>query len=383
MNPVPTRCWQFRNPVHVCFGAGSRAALPPLIKGQRILVVTTRRGRAQFLADPVLKTLANTNITWVDSVASNPGLVETQAEIDRLASQTFDQIIAFGGGSAMDVAKALSAALTPGLRTHDLAALIARPNDHLDRPLVPVHAVPTTAGTGAEVTPFATIWDHSNHKKFSLASPRLFPVTAVVDPELTYNMPELATFSTGLDAMNQAFESVWNRNRTPLTILMAARAIPLALEALPRLKSDLTDHKARALIAEASLLAGMCISQTRTALCHSISYPITAHFDMPHGLACTFSMSAIAQAVLADAPQGLDDVARLSGQGDAAVLVGRLDAVLDTVGLSTLTARWLPEPRSALLDLCDEMVTPGRADNFVLPVDTNFLADIISKSVDD
>ncbi|MFN3825402.1 MAG: phosphonoacetaldehyde reductase [Pseudorhodobacter sp.] len=380
MQVGPAQPWAFHNPVKVHFGAGCRKVLAGVLAGQKLLVVTTARGRVQFTADPHLGGI-QAGLTWVDSVSPNPGLAETQAEIDRLAGQSFDAVLAFGGGSAMDAAKALAAALTPGLDCRDLATLIAEPAAHLDRALLPVHAVTTTSGTGAEVTPFATIWDHRRRKKLSLASPRLFPVTAIIDPELTHGLPRAATLGTGLDAMNQAFESVWNRNRTPVTTLMAARAIGLALAAMPRLAADLEDHDARVMIAEASLLAGLCISQTRTALCHSMSYPLTAHFGIAHGLACAATMSAVAHAVLEAAPEGLAEVAALNGLADAAALVARLDAVLDGVGLRALVAADLPGLEAALA-LRPEMVTPGRSDNFILAVDGDVLAQVLARSFD-
>ena len=338
-------------------------------------MVTTARGRAQFSADPLLGALP-AKLVWVDSIRPNPGLRDVQAEIDRLAGESLDAVLAFGGGSAMDAAKALAAALTPDLASRDLASLIAQPGQYLDRPLLPVWAVPTTSGTGSEVTPFATIWDHAQRRKLSLASPRLFPACAVVDPDLTHDLPAMATLSTGLDALNQAFESVWNRNRRPLTQLMAARAIDLALNALPRLQADPGDHAARAMIAEASLLAGLCISQTRTAICHAMSYPLTAYFDIPHGLACAASMSAVAHHVLAHAPECLQDIAGHLGAGDARDLVARLDAVLEQLGLGAQLAALLPA-YDRLLALRDQMYTPGRSDNFILPVDPTLLAALI------
>ena len=370
--------WNFHNPVNVLFGAESRKALVNQLSGQKLLVVTTARGRAQFTADHHLGSI-KADLTWVDSVSPNPGLTQTQAEIDRLASQRFDAVLAFGGGSAIDAAKALAAALSPGLGCRDLATLIAQPGLHLDRALLPLHAVSTTSGTGAEVTPFATIWDHENRKKLSLASPRLFPITAVVDPELTHDLPPDATLSTSLDAMNQAFESVWNRNRSPVTTLMAARAIKLSLEAIPRLHATPADHSARAQIAEASLLAGLCISQTRTAICHSMSYPLTAHFDVPHGLACAFSMAAVAELVVEKAPAGLNEVAALTGHGSADILVGALKSMLNGLDLKTRCKALLPNTE-AILALRGEMHTPGRADNFVLPMDEATMLRIIEQS---
>ncbi len=370
--------WTFNNPVKVHFGAGCRKTLAGQLAGQKLLVVTTARGRAQFTADPHMGTI-QADLTWMDRVQPNPGLTDTQAEIDRLAGQNFDAVLAFGGGSAMDAAKALAAALAPGLPCRDLATLIADPGTHLDRPLLPLHAITTTSGTGAEVTPFATIWDHENRRKLSLASPRLFPQTAIVDPELTHGLPRAATLSTSLDALNQAFESVWNRNRTPLTTLMAARAIALALDAIPRLAADPGDHTARAMIAETSLLAGLCISQTRTAICHSISYPLTAHFGLSHGMACAFTMGAVADLVLERAPEALSEVARLSGHGTAAALVAALRDLLAALDISAQCRAALPGTE-ALLALRAEMHTPGRADNFSFEMNDDILARVLTRS---
>lgn len=377
MNFSQSKSWAFHNPVEVHFGAGIRRVLAKQVHGKSVLVVTTTRGRKQFNADAILSKLEdNAKLTWVDTVQPNPGLAETQVEIDRLSGQHFDAVIAFGGGSAMDAAKALAAALTPEIECRDLALLIADPGKYLTMALLPIHAVTTTSGTGSEVTLFATIWDHENKKKLSLLSPRLFPKTAIVDPELTYGIPHATTLSTGLDALNQAFESVWNKNRTPLSTLFAARAIALALQALPKLNTDLNNHAARAAIAEASLLAGLCISQTRTAICHSISYPLTAHFDVPHGLACAFTMRAVARICLEGAPEGLQEVALINGYGSADSLIAALENLLEELHLDKFTKALLPDT-DALVALGPEMVTPGRSDNFILPVDGPLLEKIL------
>lgn len=378
MQGTQVQSWNSYNPTKVLFGAGSRASLVNIVRGRKILAVGTARGRQQFESDPVVGNL-DAEIHWVDNVRPNPGLTETQREIDRLAGSEFHAVLAFGGGSAIDAAKALTAALSPYARSRNLAELIARPQDLLPPWLLPIHAVPTTSGTGSEVTPFATIWDHENRKKLSLASPLLFPRTAIVDPELTYGLPREATLSTGLDALNQAFESVWNRNRIPMTVMMAGRAIRLALEALPRLSVDLDDQQARSQIAEASLLAGLCISQTRTAICHSISYPLTAHFDIAHGYACAYTMAAVAREVLAEQPSLLNDVARLVGKASGEALVAALAEVLERVNLRAGIADKIGDLKTVLA-LRPQMSTPGRSDNFILPVTDDLLARTLAAS---
>lgn len=370
--------WDFYNPVRVYFGSECRSVLGSKLAGLKVLVVTTLRGREQFVKDPILSNI-NAEFVWVTSVTSNPSLAQIQFEIDRLAGNSYDAVLAFGGGSAIDAAKALAAALTPGQRSRDLATLIASPELHLTRPILNIYAVTTTSGTGSEVTPFATIWDHDNRKKLSLTSDKLFPTAAIVDPELTYTLPRAETLSTGLDALNQAFESVWNHNRTSVSTLLAARAIGLALKAIPKLAANIENQEARNWLSEASVLSGLCISQTRTAICHSISYPLTAHFGIAHGLACAFTMGAVADLVLKNSPLGLAEVAVLNNLPTPNALVEKLNDVLSASNLSAECHARLPSVE-ALLGLRAEMHTKGRADNFVLEINDKLLYDVLTKS---
>src|SRR5690606_30104611 len=146
------------------------------------------------------------------------------------------------------------------------------------------------AGTGSEVTPFSTIWDGQGAKKYSVATPRLFPQKALLFPELTGTLPWDVTVCTGLDALSQCLESVWNRRATPLTSAIATDGIRKIFQALPELKQNLGHLPSRQLMMEASLFSGLCISQTRTAMAHAVSYPLTAHFGTPHGIACSFTL---------------------------------------------------------------------------------------------
>lgn len=371
--------WTFTNPVRIHFGAGTRSQLHGMILDRSVLLVTTDRGHQHLVADPVLgAAIGGARITWYTGVTPNPGLHETQAVIDQLSGQTFDLVLAFGGGSVIDSAKALAAALVPGAGCCDLAELIGDPG--LIHAALPILALPTTAGTGAEVTPFATLWDHRARRKLSLASRHLFPQVAITDPELTHGLPAVHTFSTGLDALNQAFESVWNRNATPLTLGFAGRAIGLALAALPRLSADIDDREARALMAEASLLAGLAISQTRTAICHAISYPLTAHFGLAHGWACAATMDAVLHSVLLHAPQNLAAIAPQAGFTDAVTLAEAAGNVMQDLQVKQRFQN-VVSTHDALLVLMPEMVTPGRSDNFILNADRNYLRQILMSSI--
>ncbi|UYO00435.1 MAG: phosphonoacetaldehyde reductase [Devosia sp.] len=371
--------WAFHNPTRVHFGAGAREKLGPMLAGKSVLVVTTRRGRAQLTKDRLLGASLPTGVVFVDTVLPNPGLADLQAGIDALSDRRLDCVVGFGGGSALDAAKAYSVALAGEAPTRTLQTLIERPSDWSQLNAIPLIALPTTSGTGSEVTSFATVWDHENRRKLSLAGPAVSPHTAIVDPELTHGLPMDATASTGLDALNQACESAWNRNASPVTLAMAGRAIGLALRALSVLQSDLGNEAARAELAEASLLAGLCISQTRTALCHSMSYPITAHFGVSHGYACAFTMSAVAERAMAHDSARFDDLARVAGYSGRGALLSAIADIVKQFDVSGIVRRAVPDSAS-LVALTGEMVTPGRADNYIVPLAPNAVGAILEQS---
>ena len=355
--------WHFHNPVRLQVGRGCRQALLASLP-ERLLVVTTQRGRRQLAADGVLGALAhNPQVLWVDSVTENPGLAYLQAEIDRLKPCRFDAVLAFGGGSAMDASKVLNVALSPTCQPHSLEALLRDAALHAGAQPRPLFAVPTTAGTGSEVTPFATVWDHQQKKKLSLAGPAMFPTSAWVDAALTDSVPLEVTVSTGLDAINQAAESIWNKNANPITLGYACRALQLGLSALPQLAKGEGGTLAREQMAEASLLAGLAISHTRTALCHSISYPLTAHFGVPHGLACAFTMPAVLRHNLLAEDGRFAWVAQvLTGSAQSSALLECFESLHQALGVRERVRAYLPD-LPALLTLQNQMLTPGRAGN--------------------
>lgn len=358
--------WGFYNPVRIRFGRDCRGQFVDALAGQRLLVVTTPRGRRQIQADALLGgLLAAAQVEWVDGITENPGLADLQVSIDQLRGRRpYNLALAFGGGSAIDAAKVINTALALPADRLRLAELLAHPQWLVGVQPRPLYAFSTTAGTGSEVTPFATIWDHERRKKLSLAASAVFPHTACIDPALTDSLPLAATVSTGLDAINQAAESIWNRNATPITLAYATRALQLGLAALPRLASGQSDQqRARDGMAEAGLLAGLAISHTRTALCHSISYPITAHFGVPHGLACAFTMPAVLRHNLRADDGRFRQVAQaVTGSPDVQALVARFDELHAVMRVRERVREKVPSLQ-ALLALEDGMFTPGRADN--------------------
>jgi alcohol dehydrogenase len=191
----------------------------------------------------------------------------------------------------------------------------------------------------------------------------VYPDVALLVPELTLSLPHDETLYTGLDAVSHALESLWNRNRTSVSEAHAVQALRLAVHALPRVLAVPSDLSARRQMQQASLLAGMAISHTRTAIAHAISYPLTSHFGVPHGLACSFSLPRIIEAYL-----GESEVAHIH------TLLRQVGDMLSSFGLHERLARYAS--RDQIAGVKSEMYQPGRADNFVgtLDLDT-FLAD--------
>jgi len=368
--------WTLSTPVALHFGEGLFHRLGKIATGQRIMLVTsagfTRRGLTARVAD----LLGNRLIGVLDQVESNPGLTEMDAEALNLRAQRPDQLIAIGGGSVLDTAKVLTAIVgAPDGWT--LARHFAGAAPLLDWPSPSLIAVPTTAGTGSEVTPFATVWDKTAAKKLSLAGPTLLPTLALLDPELTLDLPEDVGVSTGLDAISQAIESLWSRKSNAVTEAWSMQALRLALPTLAQIVVDPRDIKARRAMMEASLLAGLAISHTRTALAHAMSYPLTAHYGLPHGLACSFTLPAIlefnAQA------KDFSPVAQTLGYGSVAALQAGLVDLLSRLDVAGRVRRWVPD-LGAMTALVEEMITPGRSDNNIRQADFDDLRAILGRT---
>lgn len=368
--------WTLSTPVALHFGEGLFQRLGEIATGQRIMLVTsagfTRRGLTARVSD----LLGNRLIGVLDQVESNPGLVEMDAEAVVLRGLHPDQLIAIGGGSVLDTAKVLTAILgAPHGWT--LARHFTGEAPLLDWPRPSLIAIPTTAGTGSEVTPFATVWDRAASRKLSLAGPALLPTLAMLDPELTLDLPEDIGVSTGLDAISQAIESLWSRKSNVVTEAWALQALRLALPTLARIVADPRDIIARRAMMEASLLAGLAISHTRTALAHSMSYPLTAHHGLPHGLACSFTLPAILE-FNAQAKDFLPMAQTLGYASVAALQAGLVDLLLG-LGVAGRLRRWVPD-LGAMTALVGEMITPGRSDNNIRQADFDDLRAILQRT---
>ncbi|ARU90646.1 iron-containing alcohol dehydrogenase PsrA [Pseudomonas sp. M30-35] len=282
---------QFYNPVATYFGGGSLGQIVALTEGQAVALVTFPEARALGLIDKIQTLLGDRLIHVIEDVQPNPDVAQLRATYQGFWQQAghCQTVLAVGGGSVIDTAKALIVGTESG-EFDELLALLASGKPFTPSRSKALIAAPTTAGTGSEVTPWATIWDSALQEKYSLHLPCTWPTAAIIDPDLMVTVPVGVTVSTGLDALSHALESIWNVNANPISDTFAISAIEDILDCLPRLQRNLTNRELRSRMALAALKAGLAFSNTKTALAHSISYQMTLRHGLPHGIACSFTL---------------------------------------------------------------------------------------------
>ena len=325
----------FHNPVSIHSGRGSLECLPGILAGRRVAVVTFPEARGLGLVARLERLLKEALVTVIEDVRPNPDVAQLAGLYNRFweGGGAYDAIVAVGGGSAIDTAKALMVGTASG-RFDELVALLATGKPFSPACIKPLIAVPTTAGTGSEVTPWATIWDSGNQKKYSLHLDQTWPEAAVIDPELMLSVPAGTTVSTGLDALSHALESIWNVNANPVSDTFAVSAVQDIFECLPALSKDLANLELRERMALAALKAGMAFSNTKTALAHSISYEMTLRHGLAHGIACSFTLPIVLQKAWAKSPDRDVTLQRLFGP-DLGQGMKRLREFLTGLGVKT------------------------------------------------
>ena len=294
--------FEFATATRVIFGCGRWSELPLLARefGGRALVVTGRNARH---AEKILPALHAQNITTVSfTVATEPtiALAQSGAELARRADCQL--VIALGGGSVIDAGKAIAALATNHGEALDYLEVIGRAQPLTHAPL-PFIAVPTTAGTGAEATRNAVLHSPEHRLKVSLRSPLMLPRIALVDPELTRDLPPALTASTGLDALTQLIEPFVSKRANPMTDALCRESIPRAARSLRRTFDDGGNMEARTDLALASLHGGMALANAGLGAVHGFAAPIGGMFQAPHGAVCAALLADVMQCNLETARQ--------------------------------------------------------------------------------
>lgn len=314
-----------------------------------------------------MEALAPEGIRIVSGFSSDPTVDDLRGCLTALSGRKVERLVCVGGGSTIDMGKALCAMLgmeggAPESYDGLCEAIQNKRYVRADRGIELI-AFPTTAGTGSEVTPWATIWDLRGDRKLSVDMPALTPDLAAVVPGFTTHMPARLTLSTGLDALAQAMESFWSRARDPLCQALALEGIRRIRTHLPAALSRPGEMGHREGMCLGALLSGLAFSRTRTTACHSISYPITIRHGVEHGLAVAVT---------------LEEVARIDRSA-----VPEIERIYDIFGGPQGLHRWLEETSRPIQPLrlsamgitaqdlpalVDGAFTQGRMDNNPVPL---------------
>jgi len=277
--------FQFATAARIVFGAGTVEQVAPAAAGmgQRALVVTGGSARRAFMLVDALRSAGVA--VKLFSVRGEPSIPAVRAGVEAGRAAGCDVVVSFGGGSPIDAGKAIASILANGGDPLDYLEVVGRGNP-ITRPSLPFIAVPTTAGTGSEVTRNAVLASPEHKVKASLRSPYLLPRLAVVDPDLTLLLPRAITATTGLDALTQLIEPYVSARANPLTDLFCLEGIRRAARALPRVCADGADRSAREDMALASLLGGLSLANAGLGVVHGFAAPVGGMFPAPHGAVC-------------------------------------------------------------------------------------------------
>ena len=323
--------FEFATATRIIFGPGTLREIGPLARefGSRALVVT---GSSPRRAESLLALLGEHGvgtITW--SVRGEPEIETVRAGVALARQENCGLVIGIGGGSALDAGKAIAAMLANAGELLDYLEVIGR-GQALTQPSAPFIAIPTTAGTGSEVTRNAVLASPPHRVKVSLRSPLMLPKVALVDPEVTYDLPPALTASTGLDALTQLIEPYVCSRPNPMTDAVCVEGMRRAARSLRAVVEDGRNAAARADMAAASMFGGLALANAGLGAVHGFAGPIGGQFPAPHGAVCAALLPHVMTANLrvlrqrqpaADALGRYEDVARLvTGKATATAEAG-------------------------------------------------------------
>ncbi|MEI7851304.1 MAG: iron-containing alcohol dehydrogenase [Kiritimatiellales bacterium] len=290
--------FEFATAGRILFGSGTLAQAAPAAAGlgRRALVVIDRESEQ---AQTLLKSLHQEGVgTELYTFSGEPTVVAACEAAQRARAAKCDLVIGFGGGSAMDLAKAAAALMTNPGDPFDYLEVIGKGLPLKERP-APCIAIPTTAGTGSEVTKNSVLASPEHRVKVSIRHPLMMPVLAIVDPECTLSMPPAVTAATGLDALTQLLEAFISKKGNPMTDGFCREGLPRAVRSLRRAFENGTDLKAREEMALASLFSGLALANAGLGAVHGFSGPIGGMFEAPHGMVCAALLPHVMKANLA------------------------------------------------------------------------------------
>jgi len=323
--------WIFRTTPRIIFGCGTVAQAGAEVKslgGRRALVVTDPGIKAAGICDPVEKSIrdAGIGVAVFGGVEPDPRIEIVETCVAAAREGKCDCVVGVGGGSALDIAK-----LTAVLLNNEGSVREFFGTDLIPRPGVPAVMLPTTSGTGSEVTPIAVLSDEEEKLKKGIVSPHLFAKTAILDPALTTGCPPSVTAASGMDALIHGIESYTSVHASRFTEFLAYKAVETIAGSLRTAYANGPDLEGRTRMMEGSLWAGMAFANSGVAAVHAFAYPLGAEFHVPHGVANTVMLPYVMKYNMVGALRRYADLAGAFGVGRDGGEIRRAEALIAEV----------------------------------------------------
>lgn len=342
--------YQFYVNSDIVFGRDSVKELPGILKGygaKKVMVVYDAGVKAAGIAEQVLAMVEETNIPYVvfDGVIPNPTneVVEEAAGLARCNG--VDVFVAVGGGSSIDLAKAIDVLMTNPGSIGDYAGI-----GKVRHPLFPLVAIPTTAGTSSEITNVSALTDTEKIVKYVVIDNKLVPSKVIIDPEFTRTMPASVTAATGMDAITHAVESYISNRSNPLTEYNSIKGLEILYRNITRAVMDGADMEAREQMMLGCVITGFGFSNANLGLVHAIAHTLSAHFHLAHGMANAAVLPYVMEFNADGCPEKMAELARAIGltmsgnmEDDRYLLAGELLHLVQKLGIKTLSEQGITE----------------------------------------
>ncbi len=320
--------FSFYMPVNIRFENGITQKISQYVGGSNVLIICDpflyQSGAAKALGD----NMPEKKVAFFSEVEPNPSCESVDKAAQMAREMQADCVIGLGGGSAMDVSKIVSCLATNPGSIYDYYAGGSRVLAERTTRLI---LIPTTAGTGSEVTNVGVFTNKKAGIKMPMVNDRFWADCAIIDPELTYTLPAGVTASTGMDAFCHAIEAYWNKESQPLCDMLALGALELVLKNIKQAYDQPSDQEARAAMILASLTAGIAFSQTRTTGIHALSFPLTTEFGANHGTACSITLPAFIRLCYKQAKDKMDTLMRYLGYSEINELADAVEHLMESM----------------------------------------------------
>ncbi len=320
--------WEFVSPVNITFGENSIDKIKDIVVGKKVLLVTDKNLSLSETVEKLWYKINDNSCIIYDGVTPNPTTEDVNTGVKVATENSADNIIGIGGGSSMDVAKAIALCYSSESNIKEYLHNGRLP----EKRKVQLILIPTTSGTGSEVTPVAVITDKEANIKKPIASNNLYADYSIIDPVLTYSMPPAVTASTGIDALSHGLEAFWAKNSFEITDALAIKCVSLAMRWLePSVHNP--DKQSRRQMSLSSLLGGLAFAIPKTAAVHACSFPLTNLFGIPHGIACGLTLSSFLRFNQSAIKPKLTELCRVLEYPDVEHFADKIESLMDKIGI--------------------------------------------------